>query len=348
LRNAIFLSVDRAGFPPAVFAAHTAKINAPADAFDTVIAVPENVVEPLWIHWAEANVGAVVREVSLVEHIGFQKTANRYIPPSTAYRYLFDLFLPSHYDKLIYLDADVRVLGDLSRLFELDLGGHVFAACPDAVVTAYEDGSDPWTANYIAKLGWDLAVTMVNPGLLVIDPRRWLEKDLGRRVMADLREHIDVYLSVDQDALNLLVRGAFQPISPVWNMLTMLWLAADFSDVISPSVLHYAGPQKPWKVKSWGYDQKEILPYREFFRSSPWPDLALSLWRESPTWKECRRYYRRLLKRTVMGRWPLYPASNVEKYKDHIRSFDFADKRQRLVACDATGVLRAAGAAAGP
>lgn len=338
--KALFLCVDRAMFPPALLTAHTAREKACAHTFDIVIAVPENSIEIQWLDWAQSEVGVIVKEVPLPERLGIARTANRRIPPSTCYRYLFDLFVPPQYHKLVYLDADIRVTGDISRLFALDLGSHPFAACPDGGITAHRANS--WAARYVEGLGWDMSIPYANAGVLVIDPKRWLELDIGGRVIHQVRSNLDTYVLIDQCALNVLTRGEFTPISPVWNMQMPIWLATDLSDVVAPAVLHYAGPSKPWVAIDWWGSPDENDAYQRFFRQSPCPSFA-SIGGRRPTWRQARRYLKRWAKWKLTGRRsPGNPQIDVNSYKRHIRTFPFEDKAQGLTSCDTGGVLRVA------
>jgi lipopolysaccharide biosynthesis glycosyltransferase len=112
-------------------------------------------------------------------------------------RYFFDLFLPSRYERRIYLDADIRVLGDISPLFNLDLGPHAFAASPDVAFAAYDGSNGNWIADYIPKIEWDTAVRYANAGVLLIDRARWQQLDLSRRVIEHLRTHLDICFLAD-------------------------------------------------------------------------------------------------------------------------------------------------------
>jgi lipopolysaccharide biosynthesis glycosyltransferase len=337
-QKALFLAVDRAMFPQAVFAAHSALETSRANAFDVIIGVPENSIEPAWLEWAQTNVGVIIKETRLREHVGIAKTRYKQFPPSVCYRYLFHLFLsPEKYEKLIYIDADIRITGDVSQLFDLDLGSHPFAACPDGVFTA-QDPTDhtSWMARYIAGLGWDRSVPYANSGVLVINPDRWLELEIGEQVVRLGRANLDKFIFVDQDALNTLAHGDFVPISPVWNMMTLLSLSADLSDVIAPAVIHYAGPTKPWQPLKWVADPRECDAYRRFFTRSPWPSIAHS----RPKLRQLKARAKSWVKRKLTGSVPLPPGTNIEQYKEHIRTFPFADKVQGLIGCDAQGVLR--------
>jgi lipopolysaccharide biosynthesis glycosyltransferase len=333
----LYLAVDRAMFPPALFTAYTARRHSRAQAFDIVIAVPENSIEPEWLDWACSHIDVNVKEVRFADYLGIDKTSNPMYPPSCCYRYLFDLFIGSGYEKIIYLDADIRVAGDLSRLFDLDLGIFAFAARP-GLTTAHDIIPGSWRDKYLRTLEWDIADPYASSGVLVINPERWLGLDFGRRVINFLQNNLEKCLLPDESALNLLIRGEFLPISPVWNMLTTTWLQTDVSDLLCPAVLHHGGNCKPWKVTDWTLttgDRHEAVHYQRFSRNSPLLGFVSG---ERLSWKGAKKYAKAFVRRRLGG--TIDPLINLKKYRSHIETFWFADKAQGLIACDVNGVLR--------
>jgi lipopolysaccharide biosynthesis glycosyltransferase len=340
-RNALFLAVDRAVFLPAVFTAHTARQNACAHEFDTVIAIPENAVEPAWIDWAQSQIGVIVQEVPMERHLGITKTVNPLYPPSCCYRYLFPHYLSNSYEKLIYLDADIRVAGDISRLFELDLGSSIFASRPGLTV-AHDAEAGTWQQKYLRLMNWDISVPYGSSAVLVIDPQRWQALDFTHKVINCLKENIKICLLADESALNLVSQGEFQPISPVWNMITTIWLESDLSDLLAPAIFHHGGSPKPWHSLEWMAktgDRGEAQEYRNFFRNSPSPHFT-SIMQRRPTLKQIRRLLRNWTMWRLTGKPHGKGQTNIGKYRQHIQSYPFADKAQGITACDDRGVLR--------
>jgi hypothetical protein len=344
--NALFLCADRAMFPAAVFAAHTARTYAGANSFAIFMAVPENAVEPAWIDWAEANAGVHVKEVAGLERrLGMTRTGLVGMPLSTCLRFLFDLVVPSACKRLLYLDADVRVSGDLSRLFDLDLGTHLLAACHDGPVMTMGRDGDTWYGRYMSEAGHDPDIPYFNAGVMLIDAVRWQHEGVSDKVLANMRDNLDRYRLADQSALNATFRGAFQPLSPVWNFMTQLSPGGELSGLVEPRIIHFAGTEKPWKVTTWSQDDTEPAHYRTFFRQTPWRHFC-SPWSQSPTWKQLRRFAKRRFRERVLGtpprpRWlPGCREPMLARYRAHIGTFDFADVRQGLALRDG-GVLRA-------
>lgn len=200
-----------------------------------------------------------------------------------------------------------------SPLFALDLEGHAFAAVPDSLI---DSDARATVRSYRARLGLADETCYANSGVLVIDPERWTQQGLTERLIRYLGDHLDDCYWVDQDALNAVVRGDFQKLSPVWNMMAILWYRSDIAATIAPAVLHYADTSKPWRPLMWRYDRTVTERYREFFRPSPWPN-AVS-WSGSPAeWamylrfrqRAALRWLRRRSSRCRPKRWRRFVAS---------------------------------------
>jgi len=152
--------------------------------------------------------------------------------------------LADDYDRILYLDADIYVQdGDFSTLFQQDLGENAIAAVRDA---------SQWrtplkTPKQFKRLGIPTA-KYFNAGVLLIDVRRYVKDgilaacvDLGRREARRMIRH-------DQNLLNATLRGKWAELSPVWNF-QYSWAVRMFEPMVSPNIVHFIGPRKPWKDK---------------------------------------------------------------------------------------------------
>ncbi|KAI0750679.1 glycosyl transferase [Daedaleopsis nitida] len=165
-------------------------------------------------------------------------------------------------ERVLYLDADVLVCGDLTELWETDLGGKLLAAATDVGWPMGYDGD--------AELGL-VGVPYFNAGVLLVDlaairSRMSDLQQLGRRT--------EYSTFRDQDALNLLCRGEWHPLSLKWNAqgLGTYALAKNperaqlpLEEMNEPAVVHFTGPLhpsvadvlnpfvQPYGAKPWGY-----------------------------------------------------------------------------------------------
>jgi len=87
-----------------------------------------------------------------------------------------------HVAKVIYLDAEVVVQGDIAELFDLDLGGKVVAAVPDCRLHL----EDVVNSDSLAQLGfaskYDLKACGVGVDLLVIDLEKWRSQGITAKI----------------------------------------------------------------------------------------------------------------------------------------------------------------------
>jgi lipopolysaccharide biosynthesis glycosyltransferase len=338
-RFAVTLAVDRNMFAPAVFTAHSVLSHTPRHPFDLVIAVPRNTIARAWIDYAENKVGARVVEFAFERVPSWDRTISRY-PPSAFYRYAFDRFLGGAYQKVTYIDPDIRVAGDISALFGLDLGGQPFAAVPDVVI--HSDAAGQWQP-YLAGLGLNAGIAYANTGVLVIDPASWAKQNLSERVLDYVGKHADACFLADQSALNALVRGDFIKLSPVWNMLSGLWFRSKLAELLSPVVFHYSGAFKPWRPLTWPYDRAVSDLYRAFFRDTPWSDTVN--WSGSKAeWRTFLKSRYRAALRRLRGKHPitLISPQTLQAFRHYLETTPFADVEQGLTVWPPDGPLRAA------
>ena len=187
------------------------------------------------------------------------KTSNEHISVETYYRFLIQMILPG-YDKVIYLDSDLIVNGDISELYALDLGDNLIAAARDIDYLGNLNMNDGERLKYS-----DEVLVLVNPydyfqaGVLVLNTvemrklypfQKWLE------IASEPK-----YIYDDQDILNAHCQGRVVYLENEWNVMNdccgrisnvFTHAPANIYDAFMrayarPKVLHYAGFQKPWK-----------------------------------------------------------------------------------------------------
>ena len=142
-------------------------------------------------------------------------------------------------DKVLYLDSDLVVTGDLSQLFEIDLEENYLAAARSC---------------FGAGVGF-------NAGVLLINNKKWKSDNIRQRLV-DLteREHENVGEG-DQSILNILFRDSCHQLEDTYNFQIGFDAGAaemnhrfvfDFPLTPLPKILHYISPDKPWNQFSVG------------------------------------------------------------------------------------------------
>ena len=167
------------------------------------------------------------------------------LPMATYFRFFAADVLPQ-YDKLLYLDGDIAILGDVGELYDTDIGDCWLGAVPDYWGG---EGDRKKKEEYLVPLMGLTADRYFNAGVLVMNLRAFREQDLCGRCLNYLAEHRDL-LWLDQDALNAVCRDHVCFLSNEWNT-NQFWYEDNYEegrDVSSAKLIHYQNRFKPWMV----------------------------------------------------------------------------------------------------
>eukprot|EP00274_Cyanoptyche_gloeocystis_P005085 CAMPEP_0196655382 /NCGR_PEP_ID=MMETSP1086-20130531/5131_1 /TAXON_ID=77921 /ORGANISM="Cyanoptyche gloeocystis , Strain SAG4.97" /LENGTH=182 /DNA_ID=CAMNT_0041987655 /DNA_START=470 /DNA_END=1015 /DNA_ORIENTATION=+ len=141
--------------------------------------------------------------------------------------------------KVIYLDADVLVLGDVEELWNSTLvEGHTAAFVPSG------RSMDGFFSRAL-KLRVNIKkYNFFNAGVLVADLNAWRRQQISKACMYWVYENARerLYDGGSQGPLNLVFGEKYQYLPQSWNML--VWKFKNTS--ASPKILHYSGVKKPY------------------------------------------------------------------------------------------------------
>ena len=190
-----------------------------------------------------------------------------HITVSTMDRLLLPELLP-RVDRVVYVDVDALVLGDISELAETELDGAPFAARP-----RYRFNDDSWwgaAASLRPARADELRRVMtrrghvrgrgLNAGILVLDLARMRADDFS----ATWLPWVEHYGLNDQDLLEAYGGDSWIPLEPRWNQ----WPPRERID--QPHVLHWIGVSKPWEELS--------TPYGDLWRDRADDVIARAEW----------------------------------------------------------------------
>lgn len=200
----------------------------------------ETCTAPRPIHWVEPE----------VDHYSGLDLPEGMSRPSLFRLSLGDL-LPD-VGRVLYLDADLIVCGELGELNATELEGDLAGAVADAAVRVFGSPlGPPWV-----EFGVPAGTPYFNAGVLLLDVDQMRRDDVAGRAVELLRHHMVPY--ADQCALNLLSVGRWKALHPKWNLQTgHLEGSAEYSSVHDavavaeathdPRVVHFtANWAKPW------------------------------------------------------------------------------------------------------
>lgn len=205
-----------------------------------------------------------IRFVHVKEPYGIKKyELSGYLSTEITYRLLLMSEEYIEYDKMIYMDSDVIVEGDISELFDLDIQENAVAAVEclgsryDSYVkrAVFADGKPHNIDDYKKKvLSLKYPHKYFHSGVILFNLNRAREIADAKRLIEILTEHH--YQGADKETLNIAYNRCVYLLEPKWNYLnTLEYLKSNedknivqmYSDVPDEkAIIHYAGAAKPW------------------------------------------------------------------------------------------------------
>ena len=217
-------------------------------------------------------------------------TNNPHISVETYYRFLIQRLMP-YYDKVLYLDSDLIVKGDVSELFNVELGDNLLAAVRDIDFLGNVNMQDGQRAKYTREvLGMQDPYAYFQAGVLALNTRAMRELHPIEKWLEFASD--DRFIYNDQDVLNAHCEGRVTYLPYDWNV--MIDCANRIANVFSHApaavfdafndsrghekIVHYAGFEKPWKMTD--CDRFEL--YWEYARDTPFRERLMALlWKAS-------------------------------------------------------------------
>jgi len=208
------------------------------------------------------------------------------------YRVVLPYLLPKHVKKVLYLDVDVLVHGNISDFWLISMDDHVALAVQDAEVVNMSNVPGHTSAGYAPYF---------NSGVLMMDLEAWRKQAITERFL----KYMDVYASdvifPDQDALNAVLHDKWKPVCERWNIQTALvdgrvpndedksrylsQVRGKLPDLLQQShIMHYTQGRKPWHLLC----------------SHPYKDRFLENFRQSSFFRTDFQYYSWLVRDNVL------------------------------------------------
>ena len=142
------------------------------------------------------------------------ETKATYISVAAFYRLLIPELLPEQVEKVIYLDCDLVVKGNLEQLWQTDLGENYILAVQDTWILYV---SSPTARLNYKELGINPDSKYFNSGVLVINLRKWRTGEFSRKTIQYLRQNLEYIGWYNQGLLNALLVGQWGQLDPRWN-----------------------------------------------------------------------------------------------------------------------------------
>ncbi len=162
--------------------------------------------------------------------------------------FIADMF--PQYDKGIYIDSDIIVPGDISKMYEIDLGGNIIGACQDFSILKIPELLR--YMEYTVGVGTD---EYINSGVLLMNLKMMREKSFAEKFLTLLNKYHFDCIAPDQDYINAMCNGRIFYMDECWDAMPPQ--EGGRAELDNPMLIHYNLFQKPWC-----YDN---IPYEEYF-----------------------------------------------------------------------------------
>ncbi|MBR2617196.1 MAG: glycosyltransferase family 8 protein [Clostridia bacterium] len=184
-----------------------------------------------------------------------------------AYYRIFIASLFPEYDKVLYLDCDLVVLGDIAKLFNTDLGNNILGGAPEEYIQN--------TAEFRVYTEQALGLSpdaYINSGVLLMNLKEFRACEIERKFIELITKYDFDLLDPDQAYLNFLCKGKILMLPNGWNKEPMPVPLEG-----NKNIVHYALYKKPWQYDDvtdgeyfWKYAKlspfyEEICARRESF-----------------------------------------------------------------------------------
>ncbi len=188
-------------------------------------------------------------------------------------------------DKVLYLDSDLIVTGDLTDLFELDLGENYLGAARSC---------------FGAGVGF-------NAGVLLINNKKWKSETIRQKLIELTEKEHENVKEGDQSILNMLFKDQYSLLEDKYNFQIGFDAGAaeknhafifEIPLTPSPKILHYISPDKPWKQFSVGRLREEWWKY-SFMEWS----YIVSSWKEKGVFYSADIYKPKLTCMNLTNSW---------------------------------------------
>lgn len=153
----------------------------------------------------------------------------------------------TNYDKIIYLDGDLYVKGDISELYSIDMGANYIAGVP-SIEMAYSDKK------------------MINAGIMLFNAKKMREDGMSTKLI-EVRRGLGDRGSMDQQTFNLVMKDRTGILPLKYNYIPDKIVGAEKnkyplevinriygtnykkkSEIVDDAVIiHFATGTKPWK-----------------------------------------------------------------------------------------------------
>ena len=173
-----------------------------------------------------------------------------YYSRETYCRIFIPRFFPQ-YEKVLYLDCDIVVTGDISELYNTEIGDNLVAAAPEEVMADFDV-----YGTYVEKALGISRNKYFSAGILLINAELYRKENIEGKFI-ELMNRFVFRVTQDEDYLNVLCKDRVKWLPVDWNKSAYALEDHPKFDPTKLKIIHYKINWKPWH-----YD--DVL-YEEYF-----------------------------------------------------------------------------------
>ena len=179
-------------------------------------------------------------------------------------------------DKVLMLDGDIIVKGDLTELYEEDISDVLIGMTKDLGASQATIGCVQDVPNYC------------NVGVMLMNLKRMRKERAGEQFIQTKLTAPDSWIWVEQDPINWVCRNSLRLLHLKWNSMVSVFRTQEWSmEAINKFyntnyksmreleddavILHFAAFNKPWRNKLYPYSSL----YQKYYNESPYGDTEL-------------------------------------------------------------------------
>ena len=198
-----------------------------------------------------------------VTRVGAYFNSHLYVSDAALLKFDIPQLLPQ-YDKVLYLDGDILVLGDLTALFETNLGERYAAVAKDLLGTHFDFHKRTGVSSYF------------NSGVLLLNTRKLREDEITARLF-ETKANETWNMLMDQDTFNVTFAENVVWLHPRYNLMyannfssgwEMSKMASFYGvseremieTMKAPVIQHLSSQKKPWNTPL----AEKYLDYQEY------------------------------------------------------------------------------------
>lgn len=203
-------------------------------------------------------------------------------PLSAFIRLFCAQLLPDHLERILYLDCDTIITGDIEALNSVSFDDNVVLGIKDCISGLYKK-----------NIGLNSDSPYINGGVLVFDLLSLRKMDIYREIEAYLSKYLAYINYADQDILNGIFKGKVGELHPRYDVMTidvvhsykeilMLRHPTNFYSertlreaVAHPAIIHYTTNMlvvRPWYMNT---NHPMACEFKRYLEISPWSNTVL-------------------------------------------------------------------------